>query len=268
VIAASAALNAVPAGLRDPFLTEYQSIVQNFMERRWLPSELSGGRFSEIVYTILDGHAKGAYAAAPSKPGNFVQAYNKLENNAHVPRSFQILIPRMLPALYEVRNNRSVGHVGGDVDPNHMDSVAVLSMCNWIMGELVRVYHALSVQDAQKVVDALVEVRIPVVWSDGFKKRVLNPSLKLPEQLLLLIATTLPQVSVDDLLLLTEASDKKYFMKLLRGLHKSRRIELDETTFTIQILPSGASKIQEILRKKRSRLFRGFRKTLPRADLI
>jgi hypothetical protein len=157
----------------------------------------------------------------------------------------------MLPALYEVRNNRSVGHVGGDVDPNHMDSVAVLSMCNWIMGELVRVYHALSVQDAQKVVDALVEVRIPVVWSDGFKKRVLNPSLKLPEQLLLLIATTLPQVSVDDLLLWTEASDKKYFMKLLRGLHKSRRIELDETTFTIQILPPGASKIQEILRKKK-----------------
>ncbi|HEY3937327.1 MAG TPA: hypothetical protein VGL97_07840 [Bryobacteraceae bacterium] len=221
------------------------------MEHRWLPSELSGGRFSEIVYTILDGNAKGAYAATPGKPGNFEQACKRLENNAQVPRSFQILIPRMLPALYEVRNNRSVGHIGGDVDPNHMDAIAVLSMCNWIMGELVRVYHALSVQEAQKVVDALAEVRIPVVWSDGSIKRVLNPSLKLPEQLLLLIATTFPQSSVAELQGWSEALNKKYFMKILRGLHKKRQIELDETAGTIRILPPGAKMIQDILRKKK-----------------
>jgi hypothetical protein len=250
VIAASAALTAIPSGLRDPLVTEYQSIVQNFMEHRWLPSELSGGRFSEIVYTILDGHAKSAYPAGPSKPGNFEQACKRLENNAHVPRSFQILIPRMLPALYEIRSNRSVGHIGGDVDPNHMDAIAVLSMCNWIMGELVRVYHALSVPEAQKVVDALAEVRIPVVWSDGSTKRVLNPSLKLPEQLLLLIATTLPQISVAELQAWSEASDKKYFMRLLRGLHKKRQIELDETAGAIRILPPGAKTIQDILRKR------------------
>src|ERR1017187_8195562 len=129
MIAASAALAAIPAGLRDPLISEYKSIVQNFMEHRWLPSELSGGRFSEIVYTILDGHAKGAYAGAPSKPGNFEQACKKLENNAHEPRSFQILIPRMLPALYEVRNNRSVGHVGGDVDPNRSEERRVGKEC-------------------------------------------------------------------------------------------------------------------------------------------
>ena len=130
---ASAALSAIPLGLRKPLIAEYQSIVQNFLEHRWLPSELSGGRFSEIVYTILDGHAKSAYPSSPKKPGNFKDACTKLENNTGVPRSFQILIPRVLPALYEIRNNRSVGHVGGDVDPSHMDSAAVLAMCNWVM---------------------------------------------------------------------------------------------------------------------------------------
>jgi hypothetical protein len=250
MIAASAALTAIPLGLRDPLLSEYQTIVQNFLEHRWLPSELSGGRFSEIVYTILDGHAKGAYAGAPSKPGNFEQACKKLENNAHEPRSFQILIPRMLPALYEVRNNRSVGHVGGDVDPNHMDSLVVLSMCNWIMGELVRVYHAMNVPDAQKVVNALAEIRIPVVWSDGYKKRILQPTLKLPEQLLLLIATTLPQITINELQLWSEASDKSYFMKVLRAFHKKRLIELDEKAGTIQVLPPGAKQTEEILRRK------------------
>src|SRR5256885_11004586 len=46
-------------------------------------------------------------------------------------------------------------HVGGDVDPSHMDAVVVLSMANWIMAELVRVFHGLKGADAQQVVDTL-----------------------------------------------------------------------------------------------------------------
>jgi hypothetical protein len=251
MINASKALTAIPAGLRDPLIAEYQAIVQNFLESRWLPSELSGGRFSEIVYTILDGHAKKSYATAPSKPGNFVEACRKLEGNGHVPRSFQILIPRMLPALYEVRNNRSVGHVGGDVDPNHMDSVAVLAMCNWIMAELVRIFHGLTVGDAQKVVDALAEVRIPVIWSgEGGVKRVLRPDLKLPDQLLLLIATSIPDVTSKELIAWTEHENTKYVMKIIRGLHAGRFVEFTESTDKVRILPPGANFVQELIRKK------------------
>jgi hypothetical protein len=252
VIAVSAALATVPRGLRDPLIAEYKSIVQNFMEHRWLPSELGGGRFSEIVYTILDGQAKKAYASAPQKPLNFQQACQRLEGNAlpHVPRSFQILIPRILPALYEVRNNRSVGHVGGEVDPNHMDSIIVLSICNWVMGELVRVYHGLTVAEAQQVVDALAEVRVPAVWSDGSIKRVLQPALALPDQILLLIATSLPNVTPDELIKWTEAPNKKYFMKVLRGFHKKRFIEFNETSDKVQILPPGAHYVQELVSRK------------------
>ena len=96
MITAAQALSSIPVGLRDPLIAEYQGIVQNFLEQRWLPSELRGGRFSEIVYTILDGQAKTKYSTAPNKPPNFVEACRKLEKNnqPHVPRSFQILIPR------------------------------------------------------------------------------------------------------------------------------------------------------------------------------
>lgn len=252
MISPSATLSAIPTGLRAPLLAEYQTIVQNFLEHRWLPSELSGGRFSEVVYTIIDGHAKQAYPNKPSKPKDFVAACRKLESNAlsHVPRSFQILIPRVLPALYEIRNNRSVGHVGGDVDPNHMDSIAVLSMCNWVMGELVRVYHGLSIIEAQQVVNALAEVRVPAVWSDGTVKRVLQPSLRLPDQILLLIATSLPSVSSIELLSWTEAADKSYFMKLLRGLHKKRYVEFNEKEDRLRILPPGAQYIQQLVQTK------------------
>jgi len=248
----STALSAIPAGLRDPLIKEYQDIVQNFLEQRWRPSELSGGHFSEIVYTILDGHAKGTYASSPSKPASFVAACRALESNAHVPRSFQILIPRMLPALYEVRNNRSVGHTGGDVDPNHMDSVAVLSMCSWIMGELVRVFHGLATTaEAQAIVDALVEVRIPTIWTKGNLKRILDTRLKLPAQILLLVATTVPSATVQQLLEWTEAANKTHFMKTLKDLHDRRMVEFDQKAGTIEILPPGTAAVQQMIREKK-----------------
>jgi hypothetical protein len=79
------ALTAIPSGLRTPLLEEFCEIVRNFMERRWASTELSGGRFCEIVYTILDGQARGAFAAAPSKPANFVDACRQLEKTPPCP---------------------------------------------------------------------------------------------------------------------------------------------------------------------------------------
>ena len=157
----------------------------------------------------------------------------------------------MLPALYEVRNNRSVGHTGGDVDPNHMDSVLVLSMCSWVMGELVRVYHGLNTSEAQAVVEALAEIRIPVIWAKGNLKRVLNPKLRLPEQIRLLTATTVPSTDVQSLLEWTEAKNQKHFMKTLRALHKNRLVEYDAKSGTVEILPPGTIRVQQLIRDKK-----------------
>jgi hypothetical protein len=254
MIAASTALSSIPSGLREPLLKEYRTIVQNFLEQRWLPSELHGGRLSEIAYTILDGQAKKSYAPAPAKPSKFVDACRKLENNKlpHVPHSFQITIPRLLPALYDVRNNRNVGHVGGDVDPNHMDAVAVLSMSNWIMGELVRVFHSLSTTaQAQQLVDALVEVRLPAVWTgDNGVKRVLERGLKLHEEILLLAAVTMPDVTSKQLIEWIEYGNDKYVMRTIRNLHKQRQVEYTENTDKIHILPPGTKAVQKLISKK------------------
>jgi hypothetical protein len=252
-VIASAALSPIPPGLRDPLLKEYRTIVQNFLEQRWLPSELHGGRFSETVYTILDGQAKKSYAPAPGKPADFVAACRALEKNklAHVPHSFQILIPRMLPALYDVRNNRNVGHVGGDVDSNHMDAVAILSMSNWIMGEIVRVYHNLTTPEAQQLVDALVEVRLPAVWTgDDGVKRVLDTSLKLNEKILLLAAVSIPDVTAPQLIEWIEYGNDGYVMRTIRTLHKNRVIEFTEKTGKVRILPPGTKAVEELIRKK------------------
>jgi len=247
MISAPEVLAAIPTGLRDPLLEEYSHIVQSYMERKWLPSELSGGRFCEIVYTILEGYAKGSYSAAPSKPGNFVNACKLLENNGHVPRSFQVLIPRLLPVLYEIRNNRGVGHVGGDVSPNFMDAAAVLGMINWIMAELVRVFHQLPTDEAQRVVDLLVERRIPIVWQVGQVKRVLNISLSLKDQILILVCSSSVPIAAEDLLKWTECGDRGYFKRLLRDLHKKRFIELSPDETSVEALPPATRYVEDTL---------------------
>lgn len=246
MITVDQALNMIPGGLRKPLIDEYTHIVRNYMERRWAPSELSGGKFCEIVYTILDGFAAGSYASTPIKPQNFHLACRALESNTSSPRSFQILIPRILPALYEIRNNRGVGHVGGDVNPNHIDATAVLSITSWIMAELIRVFHDIAIEDAQKIADSIVERRVPLVWQSGETRRVLRPDLSLRNQILLLLSSSSSPVSINSLFRWTECSNRTYFNKLLRDLHSSRYIELASDASTAELLPPGWTYVDQL----------------------
>ena len=125
----------------------------------------------------MHGYASGTYPSGPSKPRDFVSACRSLEQNKRVPRSFQILIPRILPALYEVRNNRGVGQVGRDVDPNQIDATFVLNNAAWVMSELIRDFHELDISEAQNLVDKLVELESPVVWEGDGVRRVLDIKL-------------------------------------------------------------------------------------------
>jgi len=249
MITAETALSAIPDGLRSPLLCEFKNIVNHFMEKRWGPAELSGGRFCEIVYTILQGHAKNNYASSPSKPSNFVDACRALEKNTGVPRSFQILIPRILSALYEIRNNRNVGHVGSDVNPDFMDSSAVLALASWVLAEMVRVFHNLSTEEAQKIVDNLAERRIPIVWKSGSIRRVLKANTQLKDQILLLASSVSGRTKVKDLLLWTNYDNRGYFNKLLSDLDKKRFILYYKDSQEIEILPPGSEYSSKLINK-------------------
>ena len=240
-------LGLLPIGLREPLLKEYESIVQSFSANRWLPSELRGGRFCEIVFTIIEGYASGTFPDSPKKPRDFVTSCRSLERNNHVPRSFQILIPRLLPALFEVRNNRGVGHVGGDVDSNGMDATFVVTSCSWVMGELIRVFHNVPIKEAQSSVDILAQRRIPLIWEGHDTRRVLQPSLSIRDQILLLLDTSIGPVRTCELLQWIEYKNVSYFRTLLRRMHSQRLVELYGDGKCIEILPPGRKEATEII---------------------
>ncbi len=218
----ASALSGIPASLRQELFDSFSQIVRNFRERRWEPSELNGGKLCEVVYTVLRGHVDSKFPPTAKKPRNMVDACRALEtaDGERFPRSIRVQIPRMLIALYEVRNNRGVGHVGGDVGPNHMDARVVLESAKWIMAELVRVFHALQPEEAMQVVDDLVERTVPIVWDIGTSKRVLKIGLSKKDQTLLLLYSTNGPVSETTLCSWVEHSNPSVYRRdVLRRLH-------------------------------------------------
>jgi hypothetical protein len=249
----------VPGALRMPLLESYREIGTNFAEHRWEPSELDGGKFCEVVYAIISGFLSGSYPSAPSKPRNMLAACQALESAPSDParlgdHSVRILIPRALPYLYDIRNTRGVGHIGGDVNPNFMDATVVYGTASWILAELIRIFHGTSIEEAQATVDALVERRISLVWKiEGIGiKRVLEPSMNAADQTLVLLYSEVLWVTDKDLLMWTEYSNLTMFRKsVLQALHNERLIEYDTQKRQARISPLGSREVEVRILKTR-----------------
>jgi hypothetical protein len=240
-------LQDIPEGLREPLLEAFNKIVKNFRERRWEPAELNGGKLCEVVYTIIRGHVDGKFPTKPEKPRNMFESCRALESeNKKFGRSFCVQIPRVLMALYEVRNNRGVGHVGGDVDPNHMDATLVLNMAKWLLAELIRMFHNVETAEATEAVEVIIDRTIPLVWRVAGKFRVLNPTLSMKQKALVVLFVNQLPLTESDLLKSVEHSNPTVFRRdVLTPLHDEKLIEYDETTKLVYLSPLGARFVED-----------------------
>lgn len=242
------AFKSLPKGLRDDLLNAYGEIVKNYAERRWEPASLNGGKLCEAAYTIVRGVADGSFPARSNKPRNMVDACRDMEKNSALARSVKIQVPRMIVALYEIRNNRGVGHAGGDVDPNEMDATAVLYMSKWLTAELVRVLHTLTTIEATEIVENLIERRVALVWTSGDKKRVLQPGLTWKKNTLLLLLSETGEVAEAELFSWIEHKSLTVYRRdVLRPGHKQRLWEYDEITRTIRLLTPGIEAAEQLV---------------------
>jgi hypothetical protein len=247
---ATTALGDLPAGLRGELLAEFDKISRNYRERRWEAQNLDGGRLCEVAYTVLDGYTSGGiYAQTASKPQRFEQACKTLENRAAYPDSARLTIPRVLVSLYDIRNRRGVGHVGGDVDANHMDAEFVLAAAKWIVAELIRMFHSTDVRTATEVVDALVDRTLPVIWEVDGVKRVLDTSLSLSDQTLLLLYSETSAISEKDLAKYLEQDNLPNYRRVLHRLHGARQVEWNKGTGMVTLGPPGRKHVEGRLLK-------------------
>jgi hypothetical protein len=168
-------------------------------------------------------------------------------------RSLRILIPRVLLPLYEIRNNRGVGHIGGDVDPNFLDATAVYGVASWVLAELIRIFHSVTILEAQETVDALVERKVPLIWQVGDVRRVQDAKMASRDQTLLLLNAKPGWMLEKDLASwVGYGSVPMYGSRILEPLHNDRLIEYDQIQSRAHISPLGSKMAEGIILKARS----------------
>jgi len=246
------AFSVLPSTLRDDVLSAFNEIVKNYREHRWEPSELNGGKLCEAIYTVVVGWLEdGRYPARAKKPSRFPQTCWALEQKyTSVPdsRSARILIPRMMIGLYDIRNNRGVGHAGAEVDPNQMDATVVLYTAKWLMAELVRMLHTLHIDEAATIVDGLIEREVAWVWTHGDKKRLLRTGMSWRQQTLVLLLTEAGDVAEADLFgWLEHPRLANLRQQILKPLHTERLIEYDQEKRTVRLLPPGVAAAEALV---------------------
>jgi hypothetical protein len=169
-----------------------------------------------------------------------------LEQATTFPRSIRIQIPRVLVALYEIRNNRNVGHVGSDVNPNHMDATVVYGMMRWVMSELVRIFHSVTTDEATDIIDALTEREVPLLWRIGDRVRVLGSGMSAKDKTLALLYGSAGALPVKDICASIEYANASQFrQKVLKPAHKADLLHFDKKADTVTITPVGVRYVEQ-----------------------
>ena len=178
----------MPAPLVKALLDSYAELKDNFNFERFRPSELEGGRFAEAAIRIVQHLATGSHDSIDKSLPPFDKIVASLEKvpSASAHDSLRIHIPRVLWAVYGIRNRRNVGHIGGDVNPNRADAYFVVALCDWVLAELIRLTFNCALIEAQGMVDDLVERKVPIIQDFGGFQKILRTDLAIPDRILVL----------------------------------------------------------------------------------
>ena len=242
--------NKYPTELVQALLQSYLEIRHNYSLGRYEASELNGGKFVEACVRILQFETTPNHQYTPlgSSIYNMINTLRNFESTpSSIHDSYRLHIPRILFGIYNIRNRRGVGHLGGDVSANLMDATYITTAANWVLAELYRLVQGTSPEKAAQVIQRIVTPQIPLVYDIGNIRRVLNPRLPVKEQILLLLYSVFPaSIEVVTLLHNTEYSNPSIFRnKILGELHKNRLIEYDKRKESCTLLPPGKKYVEE-----------------------
>lgn len=176
----------VPTELIDELVEAFAEAKRRFYRDDLRPSEIEGARFSEAVFRILEWATTQTYTPLGDTLPKVPTIMGRLEQATAAPDSVRFHIPRTLRLIYDVRNKRDVAHLGDGIDPNQQDATMVVRNMEWVLAELVRLYHNVSAKEAHRIIVDLVSKDVPLIQEfDGFP-RVLK-QLKASDHFLVLL---------------------------------------------------------------------------------
>lgn len=251
-------LQGIPQKYRKRIIDTYLSIKHRYEKARfdgsYDASGLSCGKFVETVYRFLEWRLLGKTTPFGKSIPNMSKAVRDLieTDKSKGPESLRVIIPRALMFLYTMRNKRGIGHVGGDVQANEIDANTIVRVCDWIICELIRVYHGVSLQDAQGIVDTLATRSMPYIWEVSGRKRVLDAGMSYRDKTLVIVYSDAHEgVHFKDLVASVEYSNPSaYRTTILKRLHAECLIDFDIDSNIVRISPTGIAYVESNLLKQ------------------
>jgi hypothetical protein len=255
--AINVALGNIEAGFRKRIIDAYLELKHRAFKavynKEFDSAGISSGKFCEILFRFLEKELKGTYTPFASHISNMASELNKIEQLPKTSgnESLRIIIPRAILMIYTLRNKRGIGHVGGDIEANDIDLGTMLKLADWIIAELIRIYHKLSFEEAQAVVDSINLKVLPAVWEINGKKRVLKKGLNYRDKILLILYSDVNNsCAIEDLLEWTEYGNKSRFKtQLLIEMHKENLIEHDTELDYAFLSPLGIYEVEHRILK-------------------
>lgn len=176
---------AIPPDLVDELLEAFGEAKRRYYREDLRSNAVEGGRFSEAVFRVLQWATTGQYTPV----GRTLPTVDRLLNtlsSAQGNDSIRLHIPRTLRLIYDIRNKRDAAHLGDGIDPNLQDATLVVRNMEWVLAELVRLYHHVTANEAQRIIADLVSKDVPVIQEfNGFPKVLKD--LKASEHVLVLL---------------------------------------------------------------------------------
>ncbi len=247
------ALAALDKTFRSRIIKTYSEVKRNLTEQRFESAGMSGGKFAETLLRFLQKQLTGTHTPFGQHISNFADECRKLVALPQTTgtESERVVLPRALLFIYTLRNKRGIGHLGGDVDANKVDTATIARVADWIICELIRIHHNLSLEEAEAFVESLSTRNIPDIWEVAGKKRVLRPDLSTRDKSLLLVySCTDAGVAAEDLCEWVKYSGLPMYKKrVLEPLDKACLIELDKDTDFVFISPLGVREVEEKILK-------------------
>jgi hypothetical protein len=244
--------------LGEPFsgrvYSSYLSLRSAVADSAWDAAGLRAGIFCESVLRFLQQELTGTFTPFGDKLPVFTDECARLQRSPKTagPESLRLILPRAIDLVYTLRNKRGIGHAGGDVEANQIDAVTAARVADWCVCELLRLKHAVSLEEAQAIVDSIAVRQLPEVWAVLGKRRVLDAGLDYKSQVLLLLhGADASGIAIEDLREWVEHDRPARFVeRVVSPLHNERLVEYDRDSGMVLLSPTGAQRVEEVLLPK------------------
>jgi len=253
ILTLNQALQSVDKKFREKIVSTYQEIKSRYSKALYNSefdaAGLSSGKFCETILRFLQNELTSTYIPFGTHISNFNDECQKLINLPKTAgnESLRIIIPRSILFLYTLRGKRGIGHVGGDVEANKIDIETIVRLSDWVVCEIIRIFHSLSLEEAQAIVDSLSSKQLPEIWEIAGKKRILATGLDFKQKTLLLLYQSSENFEfAEDLYKWVEYSDYSMYKRaILKPLHDKKIVEYDKETDIVHISPTGIFEVEK-----------------------